>query len=412
MNKKSTHTIKLQQENNEHEKQLLQLRKKLQQKNMEIFHLKSILDSLPGSVYWKDKNGIYLGRNSYSIEKMESVGLEKNTNPDNIAGKTDYNIFPKEVADRYREHDLKVLKFGKEISSEEPVTLPNGKTLIQLSTKRPLRDENGTIIGVIGNTVDITYQKKIEAALIKAKEQAENAARVKTNFIRNMEHDIRTPFSGIWGIANYLWEHEEEETKKELLGEVTQSAKQLLDYCNGILDFAKTESGALPVLEKKFNLKDLLDNTIIAEKPAARHKKLELLFKQTNDLPTFVIGDAYRLSRILINLVSNAIKFTENGKITVEIKRVKGAGDCLIQFIIADTGIGISKEQHDFIFEKFSKLSPSSKGKYRGLGLGLRVVKQFVYEMEGEIDLKSKPNQGTTFACTIPFKLPLTEEHV
>ncbi|MGD9153089.1 MAG: PAS domain-containing protein [Gammaproteobacteria bacterium] len=205
MVKKSTCESKLKQEHNKCEKQLLELREKLKAEDIEVFRLKSILDSIPGSIYWKDKNGVYLGRNSYSSEKMESVGLESEINIDDIIGKTDYDLFPKETADRYRKYDLEVLKTGKEISNEEPVTLPNGRILIQLSTKRPLRNEKKEIIGIIGNTVDITYQKEIEQSLREAKEQAEEASRVKTSFIRNMEHDIRTPFNGVWGIANYLY---------------------------------------------------------------------------------------------------------------------------------------------------------------------------------------------------------------
>ena len=140
---------------------------------------------------------------------------------------------------------------------EEPITLSNGKKKVQLSTKKPLYNKKGEVSGVVGNTVDITRLKEIEDELRKAKEKAEQSDFVKTEFMRNMEHDIRTPFSGIWSMGHYLWEMEEDEVKKEYLYDIVQCAKELLDYCNGILDFSKVESGTLAVVDKKFNLQKI-----------------------------------------------------------------------------------------------------------------------------------------------------------
>ena len=393
---------------------VLKLKKFIKKLENEIFQYKMVLGSLPGSVYWKNKKGEYLGRNKYSQEKMVSVNLENapiGIEKDDIIGKTDYDLFPKETADRYRKHDLEVIRTSKEITIEEPVTLPNGKTLVQLSTKRPLLNSLGKIIGVIGNTVDITYQKEIENSLRKAKELAEEAVITKTNFIRNMEHDIRTPFNGIWGLSNYLFTKETDKTKKELLGDITNSAKQLLDYCNGILDFARNENQSLPVVEKRFNLKELIDKIILTEKPAAIFKKIELKSKLGKNIPEILIGDPYRLLRILINLVSNSIKFTEKGHVFIKVKKISLKKNiCILQFIVEDTGIGISKDKQDFIFEKFGRVEPANTGKYAGLGLGLKIVKQFVNEMDGEINLKSIIGKETLFACTFPFKIPLSEE--
>lgn len=385
----------------------------IDQLKAEIFRLQKVIENLPGSIYWKDKNGVYLGRNTYSQEKMQSSNLESNNGRDVVIGKTDYEFFSKEVADQYRKHDLEVMQTQTELSLEEPITLPNGKTIIQLSTKKPLYNEQGEIDGIVGNTVDITYLKKIEAELRQAKEKSEQANLIKTEFMRNMEHDIRTPFCGVWGIANYLWERETDLQKKEYLNDITLCAKELLDYCNGILDFSKIELGMLAILDKKFSLEDLINSAIMIEMPAAKQKKLELIKKYDKNIPSILIGDRYRLSRTLINLLSNAIKFTEEGYVALEIALInKTDRTVLIRFIVKDTGIGIPDEKKEYIFEKFSRLSPSNQGFYKGIGLGLRIVKQFMHEMNGEIDLISEIGKGTQFVCTIPFKSPLTNDFV
>lgn len=323
-------------------------------------------------------------------------------------------FFPKNVADEYRQNDLEVMKTGKELIKEEAFTLANGKILIQLSSKRPLREENGDIVGIVGNTVDITYLKKIEEELRDAKERAEIANGIKTEFIRNMEHDIRTPFNGVWGLANYLWRHEIDSQKKELLANITNCAKELLDYCNGILDYSKNEFGSLPISERKFNIRKLIDSVITIEAPPARIKDLNLKLDYDDKIPQILVGDSYRLSRVLINLVSNAIKFTQRGLITLTVKLAKQQDkrNIIMQFIVDDTGMGIPQEKQDFIYEKFTRITPSNKGIYTGIGLGLRIVKQFVDEMEGEIDLKSEMGKGSSFMCTLPFKLPLLDQMV
>ena len=373
-------------------------------KDKEIYRLKNVIENLPGSIYWKDQHGVYLGVNCFSAEKMRSINLSWQ----DIVGKTDYDLFPKAVADAYRQNDLEVMTTGDESSLEETVTLPTGENLIQLSSKRPLRDEQGNIVGVIGNTIDITHLKKV---VREAKEKAEVANQLKTAFIRDMEHDIRTPFSGIYSLTKYLYEQETELTKKEFLGHLASAAKELLNYCNAILDFSRIESGILPLIEKKFDLHKLLDSLMAIEKPAAQFKKLELLFERSSDLPKIVIGDQYRLQRILINLLSNSIKFTKKGFIKLTVKLQKLANkQAVISFIIEDTGIGIPLHQQDAIFEKFTRVIPANKNLYKGHGLGLKAVKQFTEELEGEIELSSELNKGSIFICTLPFKLPLISE--
>lgn len=386
-------------------------KKLLKEKESEIFQLKSVINHIPGDVYWKNKEGVYIGINTTGSNSLRKMNLLWKT--EDIIGKTDYELYDKETADLFRKNDLDVMRTGVEITKEEVANLPSGDKKIHLSTKQPLYDEGGNVNGIVGNTIDITYLKKIESQLIEQKEKAEEADLIKTEFIRNMEHDIRTPFSGIWGMANYLWEQETDPIKKEYLGDITQCAKELLDYCNGILDFSNVESGAYTIFDKKFDLESLINRVMKVEMPAAKHS--DLLFRNEYDqnIPKILIGDPNRVYRILINLVSNSIKFTHTGSVELIVKLLEQRNKLiLIRFIVKDTGIGIPTEKKDFIFEKFSRLSLSNKGAYKGIGLGLRVVKQFMHELEGEIDVVSDSKNGTQFICTVPFKQPLTNDFV
>ncbi len=171
--------------------------------------------------------------------------------------------------------------------------------------------------------------------------------------------------------------------------------------------------GLFQITEKKFNLLNVIESVVKIEMPAAKNKNLSFTSDLSTDLPKIVIGDRYRLCRLLINLVSNAVKFTNEGQVSIHVALLDKTDDTyLIRFTIKDTGEGISLEQQNVIFEKFSRLSPSNKGLYKGSGLGLMIVKQFIEEMKGEIDLKSKLGEGTDFICTLPFKIPLTDDFV
>jgi signal transduction histidine kinase len=145
------------------------------------------------------------------------------------------------------------------------------------------------------------------------------------------------------------------------------------------------------------------------EKPAAHVKKLDLLCECDKSVPAVLIGDSYRLMRVLINLISNSIKFTDAGhiRLTISAAKAESRRRIVLRFIVEDTGIGMPQDKQDFIYEKFVRLSAANRGTYRGMGLGLRIVKQFMEEMNGDIELDSKPGSGTCFACVLPFKIPL-----
>jgi PAS domain S-box-containing protein len=371
--------------------------------------LLNIIANLPGFIYWKNKNGQYMGSNN-NLAKIS--GLNDRTE---IVGKLDSDFgWGKGMADQFRADDQEVMhdKIVKIFENELPIKRADGHYYHIRTEKMPLY-EDGKVVGVLSVAVDITDQKILEEKLKEQQEISEQANLIKTEFVRNMEHDIRTPFSGIWGMANILWKQEEHPLKKEYLGDITQCAKELLDYCNGILEFSKISLGLFPLMEKKLNLCNVIESILKIETPAAKNKNLFLTSLLSNDLPKIVIGDRYRLFRVLVNLVSNAIKFTKEGRVSINVKFIsKTEKEFLIRFSIKDTGEGIPLDKKNYIFEKFSRLSPSNMGLYKGSGLGLIIVKQFIEEMGGEIDLKSIPGKGTNFICTIPFKIPLTEDFI
>jgi len=386
------------------ENKTLAIEKILTEQHSLIHRLTSIINELPGSIYWKNKEGVYLGHNAFASEKMKSINLSWNS----IIGKTDYELFSREVADQYRKHDLEVMNQGSVSPKEEVIILPTGEILTQLSIKRPLRDEENNIVGIMGNTIDITYTKKIENQLRDEKEKAEKANLYKTEMVRHMEHDIRTPFGGIWVLANMLETQETDKNKKQCLSDISISAKELLDYCNSILEFIKTEAIVNPIMEKKFDIKQLLNSVIAIEKVAAKSKALELELNISNKIPKMVIGDPMRIFQILLNLISNSIKFTEVGFVKLTIKVVKRIEQhIIINLIIEDSGIGMSPEKQNHFYERTTHIDSLEFIRYNAHGLGLPIVKRLLKDLQGKIEVKSEVGKGSKFICTLALGIPL-----
>lgn len=254
----------------------------------------------------------------------------------------------------------------------------------------PLFKDN-QLIAFAGIAQDITEQ--------------ETANLLKTEFIQNMQHDIRTPASGIWGMLNYLEETEQDLERKELLTLTCDSAKCLLDICNELIEFDEINRHEFPEISRKIDLRQLVENVIALNQAAAFQKKLILQSSVDQNLPHLLGGDTYRVSRILINLIGNAIKFTHTGSVSIHAELESTTEKkILVLFKIQDTGIGIQQEKQDYIFEKFVRLNPSNRGQYKGSGLGLQIVKQFTQELGGKVTLDSELGKGTTFYITLPFE--------
>jgi two-component system, OmpR family, aerobic respiration control sensor histidine kinase ArcB len=368
--------------------------------------LNYIITKVPGFVFWKDTELKLMGCNDNFAKQ---IGFQY---PEDVVGLTDYDLpWNPEQTKKFIRDDSEILKTGLEkINIEEKQRQLDGKDLFLLTSKVPLYDRD-KIVGVLGIYIDITPFKEAEQALRAEKDKAEAANRLKSDFILNMQHDIRTPISGIYGMTELLINMKIPTDIKSQLTEVAQAAKELLDYCNDILDFSHVEYGSRPVVHQPFSLKQVINSVLQMQKPAARLKKIRLSMHYGKKMPDVMLGDAYRIKRILINLISNAVKFTSQGYVKINIKSETHnltKREQVIRFSIADSGIGIPAEKIDFIYEKFSKITPSNKGLYKGNGLGLRIVKQFIEEMGGNISVNSELNQGTVFQVFLPLTIPLS----
>ena len=358
---------------------------------------REVVEKMPGNVWWKNKDLVYLGCNDRVLKVLGLTRAE-------FIGKTDDTLWNKEIAAHLKQADIRVLKTGKAIHLEETIVDKNGKRAIMLTNKSPLYDAHNKIIGIVGTSTDISARKLMEKKLHEVNEELTAAGQAKSQFITNMEHDIRTPAAGIAALTTMLTDSETDPVKKEKLGLLANAAQQLLSVLSEILEFHHIDYGQTPILEKRFSLQKIIQNVVNLETPAAKMKDIILESKIAANIPEFLIGDDFRIYRILLNLIGNSVKFTKKGKISINVSIAENnKKEMTIKILISDTGIGIPKDKQNEIFEKFSRVNPSNEGRYTGSGLGLRVVKQFITEIGAEIDLKSELGKGTTFTCLIPF---------
>ncbi len=351
-------------------------------------YLTNIINNIPCYIYWKNTNLEYIGCNQLAAD---FVSLNK---PQDIIGKTDHDIFvDHDLAQSYQNKDREIIQTGHSILNE-PGKLINQHhhTLHTLVSKVPIKDISGTIIGLVGITVDVTE-------LSNAKEQAEAANRAKTEFIANMSHDIRTPLTGVIGLSEIL-EHTlqlpDDKQKAHLLHD---SGEELLHMLNDILDDVRAEHlDEHDIKQEPFNIAACIQELIRLESPATTLKGLQLKANIDPRLPLYIRSDRNKIHRILLNLVGNAIKFTHSGSITLGAECLHQSDHKVhLKFSVSDTGIGISEEAQAHVFNRFFKVTSSYKGLYEGHGLGLHIAQSYVELLGGHITLTSKEGEGSTF---------------
>ncbi len=266
------------------------------------------------------------------------------------------------------------------------------------------RDETGKPVRFSGSLQDITQQRQAEAARIAAKEAEAAASRAKGNFLANMSHEIRTPMNGVIGMTELLLDTPLQSQQREFAETIRTSATVLLGIINDILDFSKIEAGKLEIERVEMNVRDTVEDIGIQQASEAAGRNLELIVNVDPGVPERVLGDPQRLRQILTNLVTNAIKFTRQGEVVIEVFPIAlQSGRALLSFEVRDTGIGMPPEVVERLFEPFSQGDVSSTRQHGGAGLGLAIVRRLVTLMGGRIDVSTRPEGGSIFTFALPF---------
>jgi PAS domain S-box-containing protein len=376
----------------------------------------SLVASLPMNMLRKDRDGRFTFANQLFCQELGRP-LEE------ILGKTDFDFFPAELAAKYRQDDLRVMETGRVFEDVEEHLKPNGDRLYVQVLKSPVYDFRGRVVGVQGIFWDVTDRKRAEEAMHKAREAAEAASRAKSEFLANVSHEIRTPMNGILGMTELALDTDLTREQREYLQMVKASADSLLTVINDILDYSKIEAGKLELDPVPFNLRDSLGDTMRALAVRAHKKGLELACHVAPDVPLCVVGDPVRLRQIAVNLVGNAIKFTEQGEVVVAVamqnaecrmqnespSEILHSAFCILHFEVRDTGIGVPADKQPQLFQPFVQADSSMTRKYGGTGLGLAISAKLVGLMGGRVWLESAPGRGSTFHFTARFGVPAEE---
>mgnify|MGYP003574909293 CR=1 FL=1 len=356
----------------------------------DLFSLQTVIALMPGYVFWKNKDGEYLGCNN-NLAKF--LGF---SSPLEIIGKKTCDLMNMQLAWPLEKTDQHVFNSNHGISIEERGLNQNKEPAIFYSSKDPLRNINGDVIGIIGIAIDITERKRMEKELQIAKEKAEASSKAKSQFLAMINHELRTPLTGILGLINLLKESSEDQEK--ILNNLENCAVYLLRMINQVLDFSKLESGKNSIDFHSVKIEEPILSSIHILEGIAQKKNVPISYQ--SDLVPLVLSDGHVLQQIIMNLLSNALKFTAEGEIEVSVKLINESDEHVdLQIIVADTGIGIPANQLESIFEPFKQLAGTytRKVSWHGTGLGLAIVKKLVELLNLTIHVESEIGKGTTF---------------
>jgi two-component system sensor histidine kinase/response regulator len=310
-------------------------------------------------------------------------------------------IFTAEVAGVFREAYNKVYRTGKTVRLDYSLTLHNGRQVFNEQSISLRRDVQGTPVGFMVIIRDCFERRQNELELVKARLAAETASKAKGEFVANMSHEIRTPLNGVIGMLELVRDTNPTPEQQEYLQMAQSAANSLLVVINDILDFSKIEAGKLELERTEFDLSETVAQAVRIMGPDALKKEVVLISEIAPEVPTVLLGDPGRLNQVLLNLLGNAVKFTQHGqvKVRVQVETIQD-GKAELKFSVTDSGIGIPPEKQKMIFEAFSQADASTTRRFGGTGLGLAICSRIVQAMAGHIWVESEMGKGSTFHFT------------
>jgi PAS domain S-box-containing protein len=357
--------------------------------------MQRLMDTIPNPIVCKNMDGQFI-RCNLAFEKFV------NRSRDLIVGKTAYDIYPYAQAESCSSSDAALFREPGIRIEETAIHLKDGRKAYVISNKATFTNDNGTLAGLVEVIIDITDLKASEAELRAAKEAAEEAARAKAEFLANMSHEIRTPLNAVIGMTGLLLDADLSPENRDSVETIRSSGDALLAIINDILDFSKIDSGKMELEHLPLDLSSCIEESLDLVAANAAEKGLDLAYIMDDETQKIILGDLTRLRQILVNLISNAVKFTKEGEVLVSVSSCHLVDEYHeIRFSVKDTGIGISELQMNRLFGSFSQIDASTSRKYGGTGLGLAISKRLVELMGGRIWVDSEIAKGSNFQFTI-----------
>jgi PAS domain S-box-containing protein len=375
--------------------------------------LQLVMNTIPQSLFWKDRNSIFLGCNRRLAQDLKL--------PDTnwIIGKTDYDFSPAQDAEHFQSIDRRVMDSDvPELNFEEMQTRPDGSVAWLRTSKVPVHDPNDKVVGVMVMYEDITERKLAEQEreqmytdLQIANEKAVESSRLKSEFLATMSHELRTPLNAVIGFSGIMLEGmagQIDDTARHMIQGIYDSSHNLLKLINDVLDLSKIEAGRMELVIAPMSIRSLVSQWQAQMNVIAQKKGLPLEVEIDPQIPDSLYGDAELIRQIVVNLLSNAFKFTEKGKVRLDLRQKNND----VVFRVEDTGIGIPPHALNYIFDEFRQVDSSSQRVYGGTGLGLAIVLRLCVIMGGGIQVSSKLGEGSVFTVTLPSSPVVEPERI
>ncbi|MCW2276940.1 hybrid sensor histidine kinase/response regulator [Heliophilum fasciatum] len=389
-----THFVAIQED-------ISELRKAQKELSDQLAFTAKLLDDIPNPIFYRDADARFLGCNkayeaAFGLSRDMMIGKSIDETPH----------FPDLHRDEYKEQAERVIREGSLFHRAMRMHFADGHVHDVLFWISGFHLSDGTPGGLTGIVVDISDLKEKEEKLRQAQMVAEEATQAKSMFLANMSHEIRTPMNAVIGMAYLAMKTDLTAKQRDYVEKIYNAGTSLLQIINDILDFSKIEAQNLALEQIDFSLTDVLNGVVDVNSSKAYDKGLEFIYHIPPDLPISLVGDPLRLGQVLTNLVSNALKFTEKGYVSIDVQLLQQIGNKVqLKFKVSDTGIGLTEEQAHKLFQPFTQADGSTTRKHGGTGLGLSICKRLVEMMEGSIWVTSEPRVGSQFSFTAWFGL-------